>query len=198
MSSMENEKKTDLRSQLTIRMIGEALMVLLNEGKRLSDISVTEICGRSHINRATFYKHYKGIEEAYRDIEDGLLNFVLEAVKSNSVSSGKLVPDELFDFLDKNGNVALIILSGGERDSLLDRIFEEVKNLYSSSLNLNKENAQEAEMLYSFLFGGSKELVYRWLKNGKKEPPKEMSSRIEAFATGLIANSGLVESVVKK
>ncbi len=195
---MEKEKKLDIRSQLTAKMISEALICLLNEGKNLNDISVTEVCEKAQINRATFYKHYKGIEEAYKEIEDGLLQFVLDIVKSNTVEKGKLVPDELFDFLDKNGNVALIILSGSGHSSLLDRIFEEVKNLYSSSLELNKEQKKEAETLYSFLFGGSKELVYRWLENGKKETPKEMSSKIEALAKGLIQSSGLGISISKK
>ncbi len=192
---MEKEKKLDIRSQLTAKMISEALICLLNEGKSLNDISVTEVCEKAQINRGTFYKHYKGIEEAYKEIEDGLLQFVLDIVKSNTVEKGKLVPDELFDFLDKNGNVALIILSGSGHSSLLDRIFEEVKNLYSSSLELSKEQKKEAETLYSFLFGGSKELVYRWLENGKKETPKEMSSKIEALAKGLIQSSGLGISI---
>ncbi len=188
---MENEKKMDLRSQVTVKMICDALMSLLNEGKKLSDISVTEVCEKAQINRATFYKHFKGIEEAYKEIEDNLLAFVLDIVKSNAEKRSKLVPDELFDFLDKNGNVALVILSGVGRDSLLDRIFDEVKSLYFSSLQFSEKEKEHAETLYSFLFGGSKELVYRWLKEGKKESPKEISAAIENLAKNLIQNSRL-------
>lgn len=187
---MDSEKKIDLRSQVTIKLICDGLMSLLNEGKKLSDISVTEVCEKAQINRATFYKHFKGIEEAYRAIEDNLLSFVLDTIKINAAKRDKLVPDELFDFLDKNGNVALVVLSGVGRDSLLDRIFEEVKRLYFSSLQLSDKEKERAETLYSFLFGGSKELVYRWLKNGKRESPEEISSCIETLAKNLIQNSG--------
>ena len=51
------ERTENQRVRLTKRLLLEALLLLI-EKKHISQVSVTELCAKAGINRATFYKHY--------------------------------------------------------------------------------------------------------------------------------------------
>ncbi len=59
--------KTDMRVTLTKRLLKEGLLRML-ERETLSKISISELCGESGINRATFYKHYQSPAMILREI----------------------------------------------------------------------------------------------------------------------------------
>lgn len=176
---------TDVRIQVTRRLIEDSLLSLLNEGIPLNKIGVTELSERAGINRTTFYKHFVDVQDAFRAIEERLCSFVLESVLSASKDGSiNIVPVSLFEFIDKNQNVALLILSSNEHGSFLDRVFEEIKKLYF--VNIPDDKREKADVLYSFVFGGAKEIVYRWLSSGKKESPKKIAKTIEGFGYSLL------------
>ncbi len=176
---------TDVRIQVTRRLIEDSLLSLLNEGVPLNKIGVTELSERAGINRTTFYKHFVDVQDAFRAIEERLCSFVLESVLSASKDGSiNIVPVSLFEFIDKNQNVALLILSSNEHGSFLDRVFEEIKKLYF--VNIPEDKQEKADVLYSFVFGGAKEIVYRWLSSGKKESPKKVAKTIEGFGYSLL------------
>ncbi len=180
-----NDTNVDLRIKVTRRLIEDSLLSLLNEGIPLNKIGVTELSAKAGINRTTFYKHFDSVQSAFRSIEDNLCSFVLDSARqSKKPGKIKIIPPGLFEFIDKNEKVALMILSANEHGSFLDRVFEETEKLYFEGLPIDL--VEKAEKLYSFIFGGAKEIVYQWLRNGKKESPKTIAKTIENFANGLI------------
>ena len=64
--------KSDARVRYTKIRIKEAFFELLEE-KDFQKISVTCLCERAEINRATFYKHYLDIYDLLEKIEDEIL-----------------------------------------------------------------------------------------------------------------------------
>ena len=64
--------KEDLRTQLSKKMLKDALLELLKH-KKSYDINVRELCDKAQVNRSTFYRHYGNIadvlEEIISDIE---------------------------------------------------------------------------------------------------------------------------------
>lgn len=52
----------DLRKERTLRLLSESLLDLLHV-KPFSEISVTEVCERAMVRRATFYRHFADKEE---------------------------------------------------------------------------------------------------------------------------------------
>lgn len=80
--------KDDQRVALTKRMLREGLLSLLHE-KELGKITVTELCARAGINRATFYRHYQQPRDVVVDIRYDLFNRAkmvgLEAWKGNDL-----------------------------------------------------------------------------------------------------------------
>ena len=61
----------DRRKEYTKRVIRESVFKLLKK-KRLSDITVKEICEDADVNRATFYRNYLDIFDLYEKIEEDL------------------------------------------------------------------------------------------------------------------------------
>ena len=59
--------------QREMPMIRSSFIELLRE-KPVAKISVTELCERAGINRATFYAHYADPSDLLRSIEDEILN----------------------------------------------------------------------------------------------------------------------------
>ena len=62
----------DKRIINTKKKLTNTLLALIKE-KRLQDITVLELCKRANINRTTFYKYYKDIEDLVIKTEDSLL-----------------------------------------------------------------------------------------------------------------------------
>lgn len=58
----------DRRVQYTRRVIRESFLALL-EKSTIKEITVKEICELADINRATFYRHYAGIDGLYESVE---------------------------------------------------------------------------------------------------------------------------------
>ena len=62
----------DIRIQNTKRKLTNTLLVLV-EKKMIKDITVLELCKEAKINRTTFYKYYKDIDDLVLKIEESLL-----------------------------------------------------------------------------------------------------------------------------
>ncbi|MCC8090140.1 MAG: TetR/AcrR family transcriptional regulator, partial [Oscillospiraceae bacterium] len=65
-------KKENQRVMLTKRLLKDALIRLLN-GKSIDEISVTELCRESGINRSTFYHHYGSPYDVLAEREQTML-----------------------------------------------------------------------------------------------------------------------------
>ena len=63
----------DLRVQKTLRDIRAAFLSLAHE-KKIDQITVKELCEHALINKATFYFHYKNIDELIIELEDEYVN----------------------------------------------------------------------------------------------------------------------------
>ena len=62
----------DRRIINTKKKLTNTLLVLIAK-KRINDITVLELCKEANINRTTFYKYYKDIEDLIFKIEESLL-----------------------------------------------------------------------------------------------------------------------------
>jgi AcrR family transcriptional regulator len=62
MSIKSEQQPEDLRVRRTHKFLWEALLALLEE-HRFEAISVTDICERAMVHRATFYKHYESKQD---------------------------------------------------------------------------------------------------------------------------------------
>ena len=62
----------DKRILNTKKKLTNTLLLLIKE-KKIKDITVLELCKKAKINRTTFYKYYKDIDDIVHKIEESLL-----------------------------------------------------------------------------------------------------------------------------
>lgn len=74
------EKKQDARVRYTKMMIRNSLLELLST-KPIAKITVTEICERAGINRATFYAHYSDPSDLLHGLESEIIEDVTHWVR---------------------------------------------------------------------------------------------------------------------
>ncbi|WP_338448580.1 TetR/AcrR family transcriptional regulator [Niallia oryzisoli] len=99
---MSNHKKVkvDPRILRTKRMFKEALISLLTENVDKSKLTVQKIAERSELNRATFYLHYRDIEDLMEQMTDEILGELSEKINPHSVENPSKGYPPLVSFLE--------------------------------------------------------------------------------------------------
>lgn len=176
--------KTDARVRYTKMMIKNSFIELLKE-KPVSKITVKEICERSEINRATFYKHYYDAYDLIERLED---EFLTELKESISAATSKNFRETF----------TLILVSLKAQKEMYQTIFSENGDRYfpykvimfcydivASEMTSTRLKTTEQQWLYYFLAHGCSGILNQWITNGMVEPINE----IVAFADQLIQNN---------
>jgi AcrR family transcriptional regulator len=73
-------RKTDRRALYTRKIIKDNFILLLESGKQINKITVSELCQLSEINRCTFYLHFPDIygilKELQKEVQESMIEFV--------------------------------------------------------------------------------------------------------------------------
>lgn len=178
-------KKLDLRVEKTYQALTNALYALLCE-KSLGQLTVTELCDRAMIRKATFYKHFADKEE--------LLVFMIRelqrlATEQNTVGYDPVDPHSYYigvfryfiDFLDSNERFIRSIL-GSNASSVAEELLAEQIRLDMSS-HLKKEELEtlsKANDMFAALYAGAVISCGKWWITQENRPNKE--SVIKGFS----------------
>ena len=103
------EKKQDARVRYTKMVIRNSLLELLRI-KPIAKITVTEICERADINRATFYAHYSDPSDLLHSLEAEVIEDVTRWVTPALTVVGSDLKDvltRLVEYIGENADIAL-------------------------------------------------------------------------------------------
>lgn len=183
----------DIRTRQTRDYIKKGTLELLDKYD-FQNINVSLICEKCDINRATFYNHYSSLDNLYQDIENDLFEVVDNKV--NQYKSYELSYDLVKDILSliyDNHHLAMMILTNFNKDSILDRLFNQFQRKYIVDYKEKYPNIKEDKIssFFTYLFGGSKELILSWLKNGMKDDKEIIAGRF------IELNGLLIKSFIK-
>lgn len=168
----------DNRVRYTRMMIEQSFLELLAE-KPAGKITVTELCQRAQINRATFYKHYLDVADLLEKMEEDLFDRIRSFFDAENL--------KLRDFLVKmmyytRENYARFMALGGDNgdSNLMTKTFMVCyeKGFPLLSNNLHALSKEEKEMLFAFLSHGSGAILALWIRNGMKESPEEVAQLV--------------------
>ena len=132
-------KKTDARIQRTYGNLMSAMIELMRE-KDFENLSVSEICERAGVHRATFYKHFDDKLEFIRycfetqlaGIEiDGIIK---DPTPENLRAGIMFCVAEIFKFIDKNMELLEVICSEKYHMSLGSSFFSALKSCSASRM----------------------------------------------------------------
>lgn len=175
-----NEKKTDRRIRKTETALQNALKELLKT-KKLSNISVKELCEKADVNRNTFYSHYQFPEDVLLPLEDKFYSAFVKMIIEPSLDDKRLV--NYCRFLKDNKEDVEVLSSENYGFRLSERINElSIQNAVDVlDYRLPKIDESKKQYLIDFTVGGCSAVITKWIKGGMKETPEEITEFLNAL-----------------
>lgn len=183
----------DARVRYTRKVIEDSFLALLKE-KPYARVTVTELCERAQINRATFYKHYLDVPDLLEKIEEELFQQIRAAFSAKQIEVKSFLLDMLnYTYRERERFFAL----GGENGdpNLMTKTYlvcyESAYPLLTQ--NLPDMNESERQMLYQFLSQGAGGVLAWWVRDGMRLPVEEVAEFILSLST--IAANGVQDNM---
>ena len=176
------EEKINRKVKYTKMVLKESFIKLLKE-KPITRISITEICEKADINRATFYAHYKYqfdlLQQIEQEVIDDINRYLEDYSFPDSSPEAVLMMERIIDYIKENSELCAVLLGDmGDKDFLKDVLAVIQRQFivqWTSNRSLNKE---VAEYLYSYATNGSVGIILKWLENGMRQSSHEMAEAI--------------------
>lgn len=158
------------------RKLKETLLLLLKK-KKLKEITVLELCKNAHINRTTFYKYYKDVDDLVNKIEITLIENLkkeIDSIKRNYLLS---YTTKIIEIIKKEQVLYVPLLSENGDHTFLEKI---LKLVYKESIAewqklLKKATTEDLENIYNFIVDGTIGIINAWIKNNCQEEPEKIS-----------------------
>lgn len=165
----------DARVRYTHMIIEQSFLELLRQ-KPMAKMTVTELCEKAQINRATFYKHYLDIPDLMEKMEEGLFHQIRDAFHAKKVEVKSFLLDMLnYTYREKERFFAL----GGENGdpNLMTKTFMVCYESAYPLLAQNLPNMKDYErrMLYHFLSQGAGGVLTWWVRDGMQVSTEEVA-----------------------
>lgn len=181
------EKKLDLRVIKTRGALTKSLYDLMCE-KNFADITVTELCERAMVRKATFYKHFGDKSE--------LLIYMIREMQFNASENDQIKYDPkkpesyyagifayFIDFIDDNRAFIDNVLKSGSILYVRDILEEQIRIDIDDRLKKEgRHDLREAHSMLSSIYAGA--IVgcgIWWVGDGGKTNKQEMLSRFYGF-----------------
>lgn len=172
--------ETDKRVRKTKLAFREALKELLSQ-KDIRNITVKELCALADVNRGTFYSHYHEVNDIIEEMQDEMEASLLELLQNTETAIDKreAIINNLYHVMihiASNKNMCSVMLRKKPDEDFQVRISRIAsKHLAESYHTQTKEDKLLTDNLYCFILGGCMGLLRKWVQNGMKESPEEIS-----------------------
>lgn len=176
------EQKENQRIALTKRMLKDSLLELMEE-KSIQKISVSELCRKAGINRATFYNHYTMPQDILREMGDELAEQIQSLLKKkNLFNKGSLQEkvEVVCEYLQENRRIAKLLFQNNTPESeFAVRLFQIPDTWSQVCTELSDLYGEEGkDLLLTLFIHGLYCMITKWLLGGSKKTPKEMGTLI--------------------
>ena len=171
------KRTRDIRVIRTQTALLEALEDLIKT-KKLSNITITELCTAAKINRNTFYYHYNNIFE-FLDEHKKLIIDDLNDITEISKTHNKQNLVEVFAVLKKHPHFLNILISPNCDLDFFNEIFDVASSKASIIFSKDPNTLTNRERLIcSYCNAGCNAVIITWIMNDMKESPEEIADFI--------------------
>ena len=173
----------DRRVKYTKKIIKESFFELLKD-KEIDKITISELCEKADINRATFYRYYIDIYDLLEKIGQDLIDELKTKLDDFKDSSLKDVTKAYLTILKENRELTKIIFSNRKNIYLFNDFFEYIYYNYKIKQINNIDNINESDtiMPFVFIFNGALGIINYWLQNNFEEDIDKISELIEKIS----------------
>ena len=186
-----DKKNMNRRQRMTVRLLEEAYLELLTE-KREANVAV--LCEQADVNRTTFYRYFRDIEDLSEQMTAGLFDEIfsaLDEIGNAGTSANKKILRAL-DVTEKNGKLCRHLLSDSHTDLAVVSLEEHLTLLKETVLSTGC--APEAgELCYGSVCGGIARLWVKWIAGGFAAPKEQVAELVEEM---ILRFYGMLESGV--
>lgn len=170
-------KTRDIRVIRTQTALLEALEEIIKT-KKLSNVSITELCSVACINRNTFYYHYNNIFE-FLDEHRQILLDELNDISDVNVTYSKDNLSEIIRSIRRHPHFINIIISPNCDMDFFSQIFDVATKKTSVFMSEKlKEQSTRNRFLAAYGNAGSNSVIMNWILGGMKEKPEEIADII--------------------
>lgn len=171
-------KKEDARISKSKTFLKRALLSMLGEEK-LSKIKINTLCERAEINRATFYAHYKDVNELFDEIINEFMSYIYAYISKISDSEKTEDTKKLFlsfiKYIDKNSDLFILIFENSNNVEKASEQYEKLREKVNRKISFNYDKSTFSLYITNFYFYAGGAILHTWIKNGKKEAHQEIA-----------------------
>lgn len=177
----------DIRSVKTRQRIAQCFEQMLAE-KHISKITVTDLCEKAKINRATFYKHFLDVyhlqelleQEVLTDLEGFLRD---RAFSDNGDYHAMLI--ELLTYAKRFGGRFYVLCSANAASDLPAKVFQLLYSLAFPVLQKKLPDMEDDQtrMLYQYISHGCGSVLRSWL-NGESTMTAQEAAQFIMMTSG--------------
>lgn len=171
--------KQDLRISVTKRMIKEALLHLLRT-KPLSKIKISELCEKSGVNRATFYRHYKTLQDVLHEIAiDFFHQLPLPNKPPQTMEEAYKHMVSVCTHIYKHADMVRLLFSNNTDIDMIfgmNEFYQEFLELRKKELPCEKLDEDTIQIIMALLGGGCQCLLRKWILDDIPKTPAQIAS----------------------
>lgn len=169
----------DRRVKYTKKIISETFFALLKE-KEINKITVSELCLKADINRATFYRYYVDIYDLLAKIQEEFMDELKDLTLDKDYTVRSFSKEVLQVFLNNKELLNIIFKTQNHiyfLNDYLELVYEKCKNKWSKYV----ENLDETRIDFAatFIFNGAIGVINYWVQNDYNQSVDYIASVIE-------------------
>ncbi|MCR4902758.1 MAG: TetR family transcriptional regulator C-terminal domain-containing protein [Butyrivibrio sp.] len=186
-----DEKKEDGRVRYTKMRIRSAFYELVKETD-YEKVTVTAVCNKAEINRATFYKHYLDIP----DLVDKLQEEAIENLVSRlDIATKSSMDDFIVDLLKQvktnvNSKDGIGLFTQATANNFTSKVSRIIYSRFATIIKCDLPDIpdMDQDMIFAYIAGGCAGIVDYWAKTGFRESEKDLSQKLRLMAYSTIHN----------
>lgn len=170
--------KEDRRIKKSKEALKGTLLTLMKK-KRLSKITICELCEKANLNRSTFYANYSGINEIIEEIHNDIFYDMSVSLKTTFIDYDKSeeykikILKEIIEYLYQKVDIIRILLINNENNMFEKHLTEYFMKYYEIE---KKDRIKRYTFLYHTM--GSLTLILTWLLEDCPCTSEELASLI--------------------
>ena len=174
--------KGNRRTLYSKKVIIDAFLILLQE-KNVNKITVTDICKKADINRGTFYSYYNDPFDLMRSIEEELIEKMMCAINISGHESLQTMLNGIFNLILENKELCKIIFNEKNGSHVLNSTLNSAyeKTIEEQKKRFPKANETQLEYYFTYITGGTIEIIRKWINEDMKIPSEEVIHILESM-----------------
>lgn len=162
----------DARVRYTRMIIEKSFLELLRD-KPVAKITVSELCVKAQINRATFYKHYQDIPQLLEKLEGDLFAQIREMFRDQAENMETMLLD-MMNYTRREWERFMALGSdNGDPNLMMKTFLICYENAYPLlSRNMPELPEAQRQMLFRFMSQGAGGVLTWWIQDGMQENPE--------------------------